>query len=98
MLRALMNTGISENTNTVGETSIQIAQRALERERALGDELTNLRGQRQALVGQLNLSQTEEERAQLTSRLNALEEEIDVTYNSAFGEVKYDILLLTKGN
>ena len=98
MLSALLNTGTSENTNTVGETSSQIALKVLEIEKGVGDTLTKLKRERLALVDQLKLSQVEDERAQLTSKIYALEEEGDKTYNSALENAKYDLLSLTKGN
>ena len=98
MLSALLNTGTSENTNIVGVTSSQIALKVLEIERGAGDTLTKLKGERLALVDQLKLSQVEEERGQLTSKIYALEEEGDKTYNSALENAKYDLLSLTKGN
>ena len=98
MLSALLNTGASENTNIVGVTSSQIALKVLEIEKGVGDTLTKLKRERLALVDQLKLSQVEDERAQLTSKIYALEEEGDKTYNSALENAKYDLLSLTKGN
>jgi hypothetical protein len=98
MLSALLNSGTTENTNTVGVTSSQIALNILEIERGLGNELTKLKGDRLALVDELQLSTAEEERAKLAIKLKALDEEVEKKYNSALDNAKYDLLLLTKGN
>ncbi len=87
-------TGTKDNTDKVDKVELNSSQIALEiqdMKRGLGEDLTKIKDEIQALEVELEQTEGDEEREKLKDKINALNAKMDKTFKTAYETARYDL-------